>query len=159
MSLYLQGCDKPVKCAGCHNKELQRIVKDENPDMLIDTIIKELEIEIEKYKDFYNTLYLSFLGGEPLSDNNSRITLEVSKYFKENYGGIVNVLYSWRDKEIIEENKEQYIKYMDYGVLGGFIEELKEENTIPSSSNQYIWDFNNKIKIDKIILHNGGDID
>jgi hypothetical protein len=39
---------------------------------------------------------------------------------------------------------------MDYGVLGDFIIEDRDISFIPSSSNQYIYDFNNNIKLKPI---------
>jgi anaerobic ribonucleoside-triphosphate reductase activating protein len=93
---------------------------------------------------------LCYLGGEPLAVWNRLSLYVVSKYFKIKYNDrVCNILYSWRYLEDIKcVNK--YTTYMDYGVLGDFQKEKKDLNYIPSSTNQYIYDFKNSKKINSI---------
>lgn len=144
VSIYLTGCDKPIKCDDCHNWELQEESKEQYD-------IKKMKERIDKYiKDFFKfhkSLHVSILGGEPLAEYNRKITYEISKYIKEKYPNSTIIIYSWRTiDQIFKEGIKSYIKYIDYGVLGAYDKELYIENTIPSSTNQYIYDF----KYDKI---------
>lgn len=150
ISLYLTGCDKPIKCEDCHNWELQK--QSEN-NYNINTIKDELDNSIKNYLSFHDKLYFSILGGEPLSEYNKDISLEISKYIKEKYKKSIIVLYSWRlIEEIKDSNLIPYTLYMDYGVLGPYKKDLYEEKTLPSSSNQYVYNFktNKKLKPIKI---------
>lgn len=151
ISLYLTGCDKPTKCIGCHNKELQEESKD-----YCDT--EELKFKINekilKGFNFSKKMYVVFLGGEPLTEYNRNITYDISKYVKEKYPQVTTVVYSWRTKELLK-NIRNYLSYMDYGVLGEFKDELYVEGTLPSSSNQYIYDFKEE-KVLKPIRYRGG---
>lgn len=120
----------------------------------ITELINESDGYIKDFLDFNNCLFVSFLGGEPLTEKNQHITYTVSKYVKQNYKNVTTVLYSWRTIEKIKEEKLNCIlKYIDYGVLGPYRKELHQDNIIPSSENQYIYDFNNTKKIEPIILY------
>lgn len=153
ISLYLAGCDKPIKCEGCHNWELQEEPK-ESYD--IDEIKKHIDKAINNFLQFHSALYVSILGGEPLAIYNRNITMEISKYIKEKYTNAIIIIYSWRTiKQIKKENLEMYMKYIDYGVLGAYDKNLYIENTIPSSTNQYIYDFKNNRIIKPIKLKKG----
>lgn len=150
VSLYLTGCDKPKKCVGCHNYELQGI---NGTDFNIDIIYEELRKEVKKSKEIFNLEYVSYLGGEPLASYNKEITRNISKKIKEEFK-VKNILYSWRTIEKIKEDKlEEYIKYMDYGILGEYKEELRDTTKLPSSKNQYIYNFNTNKKEKDIILN------
>lgn len=152
ISLYLTGCDKEIKCHDCHNWELQSESKD---DYNIEEIKQLLDSSITNFNNFHNRLYVSILGGEPLAEYNCNITYEISKYLKKKYKDIIIVIYSWRDLyDIKNQNLEKYLEYIDYGVLGSYESKLKVENVLPSSTNQYIYDFNNKNKIKPIKLNN-----
>lgn len=148
ISIYYSGCDKVLKCKGCHNPELH------NQNVGFSTTTKMLILDIENilvyWLDTYKIISICYLGGEPLTKWNRQSVLEVSKYFKEKYNNrICNIIYSWRYIEDLKQLK-QYIKYMDYGVLGDFKIENSNILLIPSSSNQYIYDFNNNIKLQPI---------
>ena len=150
LSLYLTGCDKPVKCEDCHNYELQDRSKQ---DYNLRKIKEKIKVHIENFKDFYDHIIICYLGGEPLTDYNKEITYEISKYVKKKYSA-ENILYSWRTiKKIKEDNKSEFIKYMDYGVLGSYNDKLFVKNTIPASKNQFIYDFNKNRKLNSIKLN------
>lgn len=148
ISIYYSGCDKLVKCIYCHNPELQK------QEIGYKTANKQLINDIEKilnnWLDIFPKMSLCYLGGEPLSIWNRESVYMVSRYFKLKYPDeICNILYSWRYIEDID-NMRKYITYIDYGVLGDFQEINKDLNYIPSSTNQYIYDFKNKTKLQPI---------
>jgi anaerobic ribonucleoside-triphosphate reductase activating protein len=148
ISIYYSGCDKLVKCKSCHNPELHK--KTEGFKTTTKQLIKDIDRLLISWLDAYDIISICYLGGEPLALWNRQSVLEVSKYFKNKYNqNICNVLYSWRYIEDLQK-LTQYIKYMDYGVLGDFIIEDRDISFIPSSSNQYIYDFNNNIKLKPI---------
>lgn len=150
ISIYLTGCDKLIKCDDCHNWELQK--QSEN-SFNINNMKNEIDNSIENYLFFHDKLYISILGGEPLSIYNRDITLEVSRYIKDKYNNSTVILYSWRTiDDINNEDLLPYIKNIDYGVLGSYEKDLYVSNILPSSSNQYIYDFKNNKKLKPIQL-------
>lgn len=65
-------------------------------------------------------------------------------------------MYSWRTiEQINKENLKPYIKYIDYGVLGVYDNDLYTPNVLPSSTNQYIYDFKGSQKLKPIKLKKG----
>ena len=153
ISIYLAGCDKPKKCKNCHNWELQEQNKN---SFDIESIKREIDMEINNFLEFHNDLNVSLLGGEPLSEYNRDITLEVTRHINAKYKNVTTILYSWRNIEQIDkECLKQYVNYFDYGVLGGYEETLHKDGYLPSSSNQYIYDFINKKKIKPIKIKRG----
>ncbi len=153
ISIYLTGCDNPVKCNECHNWELQEQSK---YGYNINKIKNETDKEIQNYLQFHNKLYVAILGGEPLAKYNKDITLELSKHIKQKYKYATIILYSWRTiEQINNENLESYIQYIDYGVLGAYNKNLYIPNTLPSSTNQYIYDFKHNKKLESIKLKRG----
>lgn len=144
ISIYFSGCDKPIKCKNCHNPELQQ--KEIGYKTTSEKLIVDIERILNNWLEIFPKISICYLGGEPLATWNREAVLLVSKYFKEKYKDkICNIIYSWRYLEHINLLK-QYVSYIDYGVLGEFEEKNKDINYIPSSTNQYIYDFkNNKI--------------
>jgi len=146
-SLYLTGCDKPVKCEGCHNWELQEKSED---SYNIAKIKDELQELIEKSLGFSSgDNYFSILGGEPLTSYNVGITKEISEWVSENYPDITIVLYSWRRKDQIDSD---IVCNIDIGILGSFENDKKKEDQIPGSTNQVIYDFNSGRELKPIKL-------
>lgn len=148
ISIYYSGCDKPIKCKDCHNPELQQ--RNVGFPTNSESLINDIEQSLIEWLNTYNKISLCFLGGEPLAEWNRESVQKVSKYFKEKYPiQTCNIIYTWRYLEDLQQLK-QYVKYMDYGVLGDFQIENKDISFIPSSTNQYIYDFNNDIKLSPI---------
>lgn len=148
ISIYYSGCDKIIKCKNCHNPELQKqgIGYRTNNQQLIRDIEEKLILWLSTYK----TMSLCYLGGEPLTPWNRDSVLYISKYFKNKYKNqVYNILYTWRYIDDLS-TLNKYIGYMDFGVLGDFKIDNKNLNYIPSSSNQYIYDFNKQIIIKPI---------
>lgn len=141
VNLYLMGCDKPVKCKDCHNWEMQDINLE---DFNYQTMIDELETFIKKSMLFQKEPWLCILGGDPLIKENKPITMSVSSHLKEVFPKLKIVVYSWHEP--------QELQNVDYGVLGPYESSLHIENMLPSSTNQYIYDFNNKTKLEPIKL-------
>jgi len=153
ISLYLSGCDKKIKCKGCHNQELQLGT---NAKIDFELLKENMDKNIKNYLYFHKKLHVSILGGEPLAPYNREIASQISKYIKQKYKDCSIILYSYRTiDDIKKENLLSYLTYIDYGVLGSFEEDLFIENTLPSSTNQYIYDFKNKTKLQSISLKGG----
>ena len=153
VSLYLLGCDNPVKCEGCHNGEL---IPESNESINMERLKKLLYSSLKKAQFFNKNIYLSFLGGEPLSEYNRDIVLELSEHFKNTFKNINTVLYSWRTPEIIYDELNGFISYIDYGVLGSFDIDKKQDGYIPSSKNQIIYNFKSDEVLERIKLNNNG---
>lgn len=146
VSIFFSGCDKPIKCKGCHNYEIQK--QKVGFKTTTSNLLKDVDCIVKDWFDIYDEISICYLGGEPTASWNRNSVLEISKFFKNKYGSdICNILYSWRYKEDIES---KYIKYMDFGVLGEFQEDNLAINEIPASKNQYIYDFKNNKKINPI---------
>lgn len=153
VSLYLTGCDKPIKCKDCHNYELQN---QSHNDYDIQEIKQNIDKFISEFLNMHNNLNVSILGGEPLSDYNINIAYEISEYIKNTYDDSRIFIFTWRTLgQIKKENKEKFLKHFDYGVFGEYDSNLHVEDTLPSSTNQYIYDFNKKETIDPIRLKRG----
>lgn len=146
ISLYLTGCDKLNPCKNCHNWELQNVKSD---IINLDKLKVELDTWIGNFKEFHKEVYVSVLGGEPLAPWNREVTYEISKYIKIKYPESKIVIYTWRD---ITQLEDYSMEYFDFGVFGEFEEDLYVKNTLPSSLNQYIYDFNNNEILKPIIL-------
>lgn len=148
ISIYFGGCDKPAKCKGCHNPEMQR--DDVEPNTTLRKLKKDIETELVSWLKIYDVISICYLGGEPLSKKNRKATKAVSKYFKRKYkDSVKNIVYSWREINSLKHIKK-YVKHMDYGVLGEYDENCLQLEYVPSSGNQYIYDFHNKKKIPAI---------
>lgn len=148
ISIYYSGCDKPIKCADCHNPELQQKeigFKTDNNKLICD-----IETKLKEWLDVYEKISICYLGGEPLAKWNIESVLKLSKYFKQKYNNrICNIIYTWRYLEDLQP-LQKYLKFIDYGVLGDFQITKRNIKYIPSSSNQYIYDFKNKTKLQSI---------
>lgn len=149
ISIYFSGCDKKIKCKNCHNPELQK--KGCGIKTNYKQVIEDIEKDLKELLNIYPKISLCYLGGEALAPWNRESTYEISKYFKNKYKNkICNIIYTWRYIEDLKQLSKE-VSYMNLGVLGDFEEDLKIENRVPASTNQYIYDFNNNIKIEPII--------
>lgn len=150
ISIYYSGCDKPIKCIDCHNPELQ--CQGIGYKTTNDQLIQDIEKVLIQWLDTYQTISICYLGGEPLAKWNRQSVFEVSQYFKSKYKKqVCNIIYSWRYIDDLHALPMlQYLTYMDYGVLGDFQLENRDTNYVPSSTNQYIYDFRNAKKIQPI---------
>ena len=148
ISIFYSGCDKLIKCKDCHNPSLQK--KGVGCQTNSNQLILDIERSLSFWLEVYEKISICYIGGEPFSKWNRQSVLNVSKYFKQKYNNkVCNIVYSWRYIEDLKD-LDNYLKYMDYGVLGEFQTDMKDLNYIPSSSNQYIYDFKNKTKLQPI---------
>jgi len=145
VSLYLAGCDKLEKCQGCHNPEFWEPVN-KDTTIILPTVIATLAYFVN-----FHQPRLAILGGEPLAPWNIEITETVFEKVKEAFPDVENILYTWRSLK--EVNKLIDTTFIDYGVLGSFDPSKFKPDTLPSSSNQVVWDFNNNTKLKAIKLY------
>lgn len=144
ISIYYSGCDVPVKCEGCHNKELWT-KQNERIEY------KALYKQVLWYNEFNpkSKLTVAFLGGDPLAEYNRRSFMEVTRKLKRDFSDIEIILYSWR---LTDDIDKEWVKNVDYGVLGKFEKEKFRENFLPGSSNQVLYDFKNNKELPAIYL-------
>lgn len=149
LSIFLSGCDRPNKCENCHNPELWEPSQESYENLILD-----LEQACNIFQRLYRTVRVAIIGGEPLASYNKLLTYTIAKYVKDNYMNSEVILYSWRSLELIHANDtiKNLLDYIDYGVLGAYDKNLHEDNTIPASSNQYIYDFKRSIRLPSIKL-------
>lgn len=138
VSIYFSHCDRKELlgefCKNCHNSELQidgvgRFLNEYQ-------IIKLLEDKLKEVKNIFGKCSLVLLGGEPTSRLNINMTKKISNYF---FGKYEIIMYTWKSKDELEEED---IKNIDKIVCGSYIENLKVDDYLLSTSNQYI--INNK---------------
>ena len=136
VSVFFSYCDKPTKCLGCHNKELQKDGVGFN--LRIETAREIINTKLKFLKRIYNEVKLVFIGGEPLAKINLRYCQDLARSFPE----YTKLVYTWRG---IAELKGIDISMFDEVVCGEYVEKLKTENKLLGSSNQYIVD--NKLNV------------
>lgn len=134
VSIYFSGCDIPTKCKDCHNPELWS-----EQESKVD--YDELYNLVQSSQSFSRELRVSFIGGDPLTPNNRIKVKEIAEKLKEDFPGIILILYSWRLPKQIEDN---WIKDFDYGVLGQFDINSFQDGYLPASANQIIYNFKTK---------------
>lgn len=149
VSIYFSHCDRKELlgefCKNCHNSELQidgvgRLLNEHQ-------IIKLLEDKLLEVYNIFGKCSLVLLGGEATSILNIKMTKKISDYF---FGKYEIIMYTWKSKD---ELKEEDIKNIDKIVCGSYIESLKVDDYLLSTSNQYI--INNKKEI--ILKYNRSD--
>ena len=145
VSVYFSKCDKKEIvghfCKDCHNSELQE--NNIGYNLHISEAIEILTKKINEIKSIFGECQLAILGGEPLSKLNKIYSKNLAEWF---FGyEVKTILYTWRTLEDIK-NERIDISYYDRIVCGSYIEDLKSEDYILGSENQYILDKNmNKI--------------
>lgn len=155
VSIFLSGCDRPVKCEDCHNPELW-----EPSQESADSLFLDLKQACDISQKLSNKVRVAILGGEPLAEYNLRLTLEIAMWVKNNYFHSEVIVYSWRTIEqiydLITYNPAYahniIYDYFDYGVLGPYDKNFHENHMLPASSNQYIFDFKRQEKLPPIKL-------
>ena len=146
VSVYFHGCDKPVKCEGCHNKELWNF---DNVEINEAKLYRQIKTQINKVKKYYPKIAVCFVGGEPLSHKYRTFVYFLSHMFS-NDEKVITILYTWRTLENIKSDKDltDITEDVDYGILGAFDETMLTKG-FPASLNQIIYDFKNNLKITK----------
>lgn len=112
-ALYVSGC--PIKCAGCHNKQLWDIQS--GLQMSVEEVCDSLNI------DDFN---ISILGGEPLMQYESILAL--CKLIKERHPHKTIWLWSGFTVEHIQKEYEAILHYVDVLVDGPYLEQFAVPN-------------------------------
>lgn len=112
-ALYVSGC--PIRCAGCHNKQLWDLQS--GVQMSIEEICDCLNV------DDFN---ISILGGEPLMQYAS--VLELCKLIKARYPHKTIWLWSGFTVEHIQQEYEAILHYIDVLVDGPYMEQFAVQN-------------------------------
>lgn len=144
ISLFTQGC--PYRCKGCFNSETW----DFNGG-------KEWNKDVEDYflsllnNDFVQRV--TFLGGEPLIENNLEDLKKLLIKIKEFHPNIEIWCYSGNTFENMSQKQLDVLKYIDVLVDGPFIFTLKDLTLkYRGSSNQRIIDVQQTLTQNKIVL-------
>lgn len=153
IALFTQGC--PFHCFNCFNPETWDFNKGNK--WTEETQKEFLKLAERSYID-----RISFLGGEPLSEQNIKELLILVKILKNQFPSKKIWLYSGFTFEKIfnstEENfllRQQILSYVDVLVDGQYIDELKDYSLrFRGSSNQRIIDMQKSLKENTIILWN-----
>ena len=143
VSLFVQGCH--FHCKNCFNSNTW----DFNKGNIWTEEIKNNFLKIINY-DYIKRI--SFLGGEPLCEENRIEVLSLIKECKQLYPD--KKIWLWTGYNF-EELDLSIIKNIDYLVDGRYIDELKNYKLkFRGSSNQRIIDVQETIKQNKVILYN-----
>lgn len=152
-SIFFAGCTH--HCKNCFNSELWNF----NVGMPFNRKFYDDEIKptMNEHVDG-----ISLLGGEPMHPKNVLATLELVKWFKEDFpnktiwlwsGYTLDELLSIKDNVILEINKE-VLNTIDILVDGRFVEE-KKDLTLKwkGSGNQRVINMKETLKEGKVILY------
>jgi len=153
VSVFFSGCE--FHCHGCFNE----VAWDFNYGVSFDREFYETKIKPYVNK---HISHLSILGGEPMHPRNVLATLELVKWFKQDFpdktiwlwsGYTFDELLSVKDNVILEINKE-VLNTIDILVDGRFVEE-KKDLTLKwkGSSNQRVIDIKKTLKEEKVVLY------
>lgn len=129
VSVWAQGC--PHHCKGCHNPETWNFNsgKEYDEDLIINKIISKL------HNNGINR-NLSFLGGEPLCQENKSFFKKLASKIKQRYPD--TIIYCWTGYTLEKLSKED-LKDIDVLIDGKFIEDKKDlKLKLRGSSNQRI---------------------
>ena len=143
MALFCSGC--PLHCKNCFNQKLW----DFNSG-------KEWTPEIEEqFIKLTNRPYInrvSFLGGEPLADQNIESVASIISKLDTTKKIWVYTGYTW--EELVERDKVKYISAADVLVDGRYVDELKDYRLkFKGSSNQRIIDIRKTIEEKGVVLY------
>lgn len=140
IALFVQGC--PFHCPGCFNQETW----DFNGGM---EWTQELRDEFISLADRPYIRRISFLGGEPMADENYEEVISIMKELKQRHPDKQIWLYTGFDWDLLCSVRPEIKTVVDVVVAGPYIERLKDVgNRIThwaGSTNQkviYVWSEN-----------------
>ena len=143
IALYTQGCR--FHCKNCFNSELWDYTKG-----------KEWSSEVEDYlvsllsRDYIDRI--SFLGGEPLSEENLEDLDNLLNKIRKECPSKKIWMYTGYTYEAIKDRLSYILKNVDVLVDGLYIDELKDlKLEFRGSSNQRVIDIQNTIKCNEVI--------
>ena len=146
-SLFVSGCSKQPKCKNCWNPQAWNFkYGQEFTQETKDKILNSLDNKYIKG--------LSILGGEPMSNLEDGVLIDLVKSVKERYPN--KTIYCWTgytfEYLIKYPLSLEFIKYLDMLRDGEYIEELKNlEQYLNGSSNQRLIDVQNSLSQGKTI--------
>lgn len=143
IALYTQGCR--FHCKNCFNSELWDYTKG-----------KEWSSEVEDYlvsllsRDYIDRI--SFLGGEPLSEENLEDLDSLLNRIRKECPSKKIWMYTGYTYEAIKDRLSYILKNVDVLVDGLYIDELRDlKLEFRGSSNQRVIDVQNTIKCNEVI--------
>ncbi len=142
-SVFVTGC--PLRCLGCFNEEYQ-------PETAGEIWTKKEEDLVMEYLNLEQVSGLSILGGEPLKQDDSLLSLlkRAKKEAKTNIW-----LWSGYCYEELDERQKNLLKYVDVLVDGPFEIDKKDLNLkFCGSYNQRVIDLKKTRELNKIVLWN-----
>lgn len=133
--VWCQGCS--IRCPGCHNSEIWSFDGGtEFREKDINYILEELE------NDIYSGI--TFLGGEPMADQNIEGFIDLAKEIKTKFGDTKTIwCYSGYTLEELQGKTKQkeLLEVVDYLVDGPYIEKQRNIGLkFRGSKNQRIWE-------------------
>lgn len=117
LSVWVSGC--PIKCKGCHNKDLWS-------EELGTEYCQEVEDKIIELLSDEHILGLSILGGEPLAPYNVEGVIELCNKVRQKLPNKTIWLWTGYDFERVKKLDIEHL--FDVVVDGQYIEEEKEAN-------------------------------
>lgn len=143
IALYTQGCR--FHCKNCFNSELWDYTKG-----------KEWSSEVEDYlvsllsRDYIDRI--SFLGGEPLSEENLEDLDNLLNRIRKECPSKKIWMYTGYTYEVIKDRLSYILKNVDVLVDGLYVDELRDlKLEFRGSSNQRVIDVQNTIKCNEVI--------
>lgn len=143
VALYTQGCR--FHCKNCFNSELWDYTKG-----------KEWSSEVEDYlvsllsRDYIDRI--SFLGGEPLSEENLEDLDNLLNRIRRECPSKKIWMYTGYTYEVIKDRLSYILKNVDVLVDGLYVDELRDlKLEFRGSSNQRVIDVQNTIKCNEVI--------
>ena len=127
-SVWFTGC--PHACPECHNENLW--AHDPNFTLDLDKVIELTSV----------TKKISILGGEPLAPVNSEQTLTLVKRLRAEIPGCSIYLWTGYEMDVLakqtDSTNRNILRQLDKVVFGPYIAELRVNNPMFGSSNQYV---------------------
>lgn len=143
MALFCSGC--PLRCPNCFNQELW----DFNGGK---PWTKEIEEQFIKLTNRPYINRISFLGGEPLADQNIESVSSIISKIDKTKKIWIYTGYTW--EELVERDKIKYISAADVLVDGRYQDELKDFRLrFKGSSNQRIINVKKSLAKGEVVLY------
>lgn len=161
-SLFVQGCD--LRCSGCFNPDSWSFDDGKEWDELVE--LKFFDVIARQY-----IKRVTFLGGEPLAQQNADKVLYLMKRIREyfpnktiwlytgyTFSSIMNPVVTDNldlERDIWLKQRKEIVECCDVVVDGRYVEELRDI-TLPfrGSTNQRIIDAQETLKQNEIVLYN-----
>lgn len=141
-TFWVQGCDR--NCISCFNPETHSFEKNKNinTDILFNKIISQQKIE-----------GISISGGEPFAQAEALLELLIKLKKQTSLSVLIFTGYTLTE---IQNNTiyKKLLNYIDILVAGPYVDELKTNHTLLSSSNQQVHFFTQRYDYKSININN-----